>query len=70
MSNGTDKLSYEIHKDSGMTQVWGDSGSGVLSLGSNSSARWQNIPVYGRIPRGQNIPVGIYTDTVRITVNY
>jgi spore coat protein U-like protein len=70
MSSGSDKLSYQIYKDSGLTQVWTDSGSGVLSLGTVQSALPQTVPVYGRIPAGQNVSVGSYSDTVTVTINF
>ena len=29
----------------------------------------QLLSVYGRVPRGQNVPVGAYSQTVTVTVN-
>ena len=70
MSSGSDKLSYEIYKDSGLTQVWTDSGSGIFSLGTIPSVLPQTVPVYGRIPAGQNVSLGSYSDTLTVTVNF
>ncbi len=70
MSSGSDKLSYQIYKDSGLTQAWTDSGSGVLNLGTVRSALPQTVPVYGRIPAGQNVSDGGYSDTVTVTINF
>jgi spore coat protein U-like protein len=70
MFGGGDKPSYEIYKDSALTQVWTDSGEGLLNMGKTASHLPQEVPVRGWIPAGQDIPNGAYTDTVTVTVNF
>jgi spore coat protein U-like protein len=63
-------LGYELYSDSGRSVFWGDGttlGNRVSGTGSGVS---QNLTVYGRIPAGQNITPGSYTDTVVVTVEY
>lgn len=70
MSKSGGRLSYEVRSDSGLTQIRAESGSSVLTLGTISSERNQTIPIRGRIPAGQNVPVGSYNDAVIVTVNF
>ena len=69
MTNGANTLNYTLYRDSGRTNVWGDTVATDTLLGSGSGAA-QPIDVYGRIPGGQAAPFGGYTDTVTITVTY
>jgi spore coat protein U-like protein len=67
-------LNYNIYADAARSIVWGDGNSGTLvvadaySLAESSVTR--NYPVYGRIFPGQNAPVGIYTDSIFITLDF
>ena len=73
MAQGAEALSYNLYLDSGRTTVWGD-GTGGSGLISNSRLfsilfPWnESYPVYGRLPAGQNVPVGAYVDTLIVTV--
>jgi len=62
MSDGASHaLSYSLYQDAAMTIPWGNTfSSAMCSVG--------NITVYGRIPAGQNVPVGLYQDVVVVTV--
>lgn len=71
MKNGTaNYLSYELYQESGMTTVWGDTGDARLTLAAAPSTAPRTSTVYGRIPAGQDKPVGAYTDTVTATVDF
>ena len=63
------QLSYELYKDSGHTQTWGNSGAGDL-VSNTGNGTTQNLSVYGRIPAGQNPNAGVYGDVVGITLSY
>ena len=74
LSSGTDTLNYELYFDPYRTAVYGGSpftlGADVMrSLGAASTTGY-NRPVYGRIPGGQNVTPGDYTDTVTVTINF
>lgn len=66
INGGSNFLSYELYSDSGRTTVW-NTASPVTGTGSGAA---QTLTVYGRIPNGQNVPVGAYTDTIQVTVTY
>jgi spore coat protein U-like protein len=66
---GTDHLSYELFKETGRTNVWGNSG-GATQAFSSSSLLPQTFTVYGRVSPGQAVGAGAYLDTVAITVTF
>lgn len=68
MSSSAMKMQYNLYTDSARTQIWGDGtgGSSVLSGTTTSGA----FPVYGRIPGGQKIGAGSYSDTIVVTIAY
>lgn len=72
MNNGGAALDYNLFLDASRLSVWGDGSQGTSQLGpftppENTSA---TINIYGRIPAGQNIPEGVYGDTLVITLLY
>lgn len=70
MKDGTTHfLSYELYQNSGHTTLWG-TGANVQNIGAAPSVVPRTYTVYGRIPAGQDTPVGVYTDTVVATVNF
>ena len=66
----TDYLTYELYLDSTRTTVWGTAGVNLFSAGAAPSKVARPFTVYGRIPSGQDVPAGSYTDTVVATVNF
>lgn len=70
MTNGADHLSYELYKESGRTNVWGNAGGDLVSLGAAASNGNQSLTVYGRITGSQNVGSGNYSDTVVMTVTF
>jgi spore coat protein U-like protein len=67
-AGGADFLSYGLYQDAAMTQSWGDSeASGKGSLGQGIE---ESHSVYAKIPQGQNVPAGSYTDSVLATVSF
>ena len=69
MTSGSDTLDYTLYRDSGRTQVWGDT-SGTNTLSGNGSGSGQTISVYGRITAAQTAAAGSYTDTVTATITF
>lgn len=77
MSLLTNNLTYNLFKDAGYSQIWGDGTGGSVNVtggihqsGLLVTTVTVNIPVYGRIPAPQNIPGGAYSDSITVTVNY
>jgi spore coat protein U-like protein len=68
MKSGNNFLVYQIYKTAARTTVWG-SGSDALQMQLLQSGSG-SIPVYGRIPGGQAVPAGNYSDTVTITLTF
>lgn len=65
--SGTDRLDYDLFQDAGRTMHWGDR-SGVDTLEVTATGAPQTIPVYGRVPAGQRVRDGTYSDTITVRV--
>lgn len=61
------KLSYQLYRDSARSKVWG---TGPSALSFRPSRGTGSLVVYGSIPGGQSVPVGRYTDTVLVTIDF
>lgn len=73
MAFGAKTLNYNVYTTSGFASVWGDASGGtvtqsyngsILSLGSTT------FTGYGRVPAGQYVAPGGYTDTLTVTVTF
>lgn len=72
MSGAGDTLRYNLYLDAARTTVFGD-GTGGTALYSDRNPpgnRDVTVTVYGRIPAGQDVSAGIYTDVVTVTINF
>jgi spore coat protein U domain-containing protein, fimbrial subunit CupE1/2/3/6 len=68
MKSGSDYLNYNLYSDNAYSNVWGnDATSDVDNTGTGAN---QDITVYGRVPAGQNVPTGNYSDTVVATITF
>lgn len=70
LSSGAAMLQYELFQDAGRTQRWGESGAEALQAGEAPSDAPRTFLVFGRIFSGQDVPVGTYTDSVVVTVEF
>ena len=74
MTSGTPHLSYNVYTDATRTTVWGNGSGGTGTFSGGFLAvllgAFQTFVIYGRIPAQQAAPVGVYSDTLVITVNY
>lgn len=77
MKSGTNVLNYNLYFDAAFTQIRGDgtggsqTGGGTLNL--TPSSRTQTTPdsvIYGRVPAGQDVAAGSYSDTIVVTITY
>ena len=66
---GIDRLEYELFQDAGRTLHWGDT-SGVDTRDVLTTGQPQTVNVYGRIPAGQRVRGGNYSDTITVTVQF
>ena len=65
----TGRLNYNIYKDGGYSNLWGDGTAGTTPLVVTTAGPNTQVPVYGKIDPGQDAPVGNYKDTVIMSVN-
>lgn len=70
MSNGANRLNYNLYLDAGRNQIWGDP-----NPYSHSASGWVWMPnvtltIYAAIPAGQDVPAGTYSDAVTATLNF
>lgn len=66
-ANGA-KLSYQLYQDPQLRLVAGTGKQALTtSLAGGSSATFR---IYGVIGGGQSVPPGVYTDTVRVTLDF
>lgn len=67
MASGAARLRYDLFSDPGRSTPWDP--ATPVSGAAPSTARVA-LPVYGRIPAGQSVPPGAYSDTVQSTINF
>ncbi|MCE9667182.1 spore coat U domain-containing protein [Myxococcus stipitatus] len=65
-------LSYNLYLDAARTLIWGNGLSGTSRYGPVLPVNSVDVvvPVHGRIPAGQTIPAGSYSDTVVVTFTF
>ena len=68
--SGSDTLNYNLYLDAGHSQIWGDGTGGTLRHVSVSNSRPVTLTIFGRIPPGQDVSAGTYSDTIVATVNF
>ncbi len=68
MKSGVHSLTYNLYTDATRTTIWGDGtgGTGVVS----GNAIIANHTIYGRVPAGQNVNVGSYSDSLIVTITF
>ncbi|UIJ46866.1 spore coat U domain-containing protein [Sphingomonas cannabina] len=70
MTNGANTLSYALYREAARTNNWGNTPGTDTPPPTTAGALPTTLTVYGRVPAGQNVPAGGYTDTITVTVNY
>ena len=72
---GADTLTYNLYKDSGCTQVWGDGTAGTSAVSDSvtltATSVTTNYVVYSRIAAAQRAAkVNTYADNLLVTITY
>jgi spore coat protein U-like protein len=70
LSDGTNFINYQLYSDSLGGTVWGGTVATGKVIGTHDGSTPEDMTVYARIPAGQNVPVGSYSDTVQVTASY
>lgn len=65
--NGSERLRYQLYQDPARTRVWG-TGSDAASMQLLQADA--TVEVFGRIPGGQSVGPGTYTDSVTVTMQF
>ena len=69
LAGSSQHVSYQLYRDAGRTQEWGGNVGG-LQFVSEGVSKPQQVTLYGRIPPGQEVASGLYTDVVTATVDF
>ena len=74
MIYGPYALNYNLYLNAPRTSIWADGNVGTAILADSyafvAGINVRNYPVYGRIPGGQAVPPGSYSDTLIVTLTY
>ena len=70
MFRGAEPLNYNLYLDSARTTIWGDGTSGTSFITESPAPQNRTYRVYGRTPLGQDVSVGLYTDTITVTIEW
>lgn len=68
MSGGTEFLNYGFYSDPARTLNWGTPTNRPSGTAANKNPF--TVPIYGRVPSGQDNTTGAYSDTIQATVNF
>ncbi len=73
LATGSDVLNYNIYTSSARAAIWGDGTSGTSIVqfrrpGGRPEPWAASEIFYGRIPAGQNVSTGSYSDHITVTV--
>lgn len=69
MAYGANLLNYSLYQETGRTTVWGNT-IGTDTVSATAGATPTGHTVYGRVFSGQNVPAGLYADTINVTLTY
>jgi spore coat protein U-like protein len=70
MTDGSQRLAYQLFQDPSRAAVWGQGEDAVAILGISSLSNPYTLTIYGRIPPGQEVLSGSYSDVVTAIVDF
>jgi spore coat protein U-like protein len=70
MTSGANTLNYGLYSDSSHNTIWGDGTLASVTVPGTGDGQAQSLTVHGRIPPGQHVASGTYSDTITVTLNY
>jgi len=70
LAGGSQRVSYQLFRDADRTQEWAGGVADSQQIVSQGIHKPQQLTVYGRIPPGQEVASGVYTDVVTATVDF
>ena len=69
-SGAVNRMRYDLYLDAGRATVWGDVGTAAAEAYNATSKAATVLNIYGRIPAGQDVSTGAYTDSVTATIQF
>jgi spore coat protein U-like protein len=69
MASGSNRLNYNLYLDANHTAIWGDPNPNQYAFAPANGVTYE-IPVYGLIPALQDLPNGVYADSLVVTLNW
>jgi spore coat protein U-like protein len=69
-AGGGNFLTYQLYQNTGRTTAWGSGAANGQTVGGAPSKAARTFTVFGRVPAGQDVPAGSYTDTVVATIHF
>jgi spore coat protein U-like protein len=66
---GAGVVTYQLYRDSGPTNIWGDGTTGVVYSGTGSGSA-QTVPYYAQMPSQTTPAAGTYSDKVTATITF
>lgn len=70
MGNGASFLQYNLYADSARAIVWGDGSGGTSTVDVPVNFGLGSRTIYGRIPSGQMVSAGAYSDLIVVTIDF
>ena len=72
MAKGSERLAYNLFLDAGRGTIWGNGTGGTGHYGPVQPPNDTPVvvPIFGRIPAGQNVTAGNFGDSVTLTLNF
>jgi spore coat protein U-like protein len=76
MLSGANKLNYNLFFDAAYTSIRGNgtggsaTGGATINLTPGNPTGTASGTIYGRIPAGQDVAAGSYSDTIVVTITY
>jgi spore coat protein U-like protein len=69
MASGTNKLNYQLYRDSARTNIWGNT-TGTDTVQDVGIGIAKDHTVFGAVPAAQVIPAGDYADTITVRISF
>jgi spore coat protein U-like protein len=70
MIGGFSYMAYNIFRDPGRIEIWGDGRNNTFTNIGVGTGVESHFTAYGRLPGGQNVPVGLYSDSLSVLVEW
>ena len=70
MKSASNIVHYQLYKESGFVNIWGDGTSGTAVTSGTGNGNSQTLTVYARVPTQTTPPAGTYNDTITATLSF